>query len=90
MVTLRLGLGLLLWAGTADAQVTNMPPHVQSHLRAVGPVWGEDIGGNIARTLDIYTPLLGSVLLDGVLLTRDVAYGSDDKQSLDLYQPEGK
>lgn len=90
MRKLSLGLGLLLWAGASDAQVTNMPLRVQDHLRAVGPVWGDDIGDNIARTLDIYTPILGSAPLDGVLVTRDVAYGADDKQRLDLYQPEGK
>ena len=72
MKKLSLCLGLLLWAGASDAQVTNMPLRVQDHLRAVGPVWGDDSGGNIARTLDIYTPILDSAPLDGGLVPRDV------------------
>ena len=74
---------------TADAQVAKMPPQVQDLLAAVGPVWGADIGGNIQRTREVYTPLLRAAPKDGVQVTRDLAYGSHPGQQLDLYQPEG-
>ena len=86
-------LGVLLMAPlathTADAQVAKMPPQVQDLLAAVGPVWGADIGGNIQRTREVYTPLLRAAPKDGVQVTRDLAYGSHPGQQLDLYQPEG-
>lgn len=77
-------------ASTAAAQVSNMPPHVQERLRQVGPGWGKDILGNIARTLEVYTPLLAAAPKDGVKVTRDIAYGPDPRHRLDLYRPEGK
>ena len=80
----------VFWAGTADAQVANMPPHVQDHLSAVGPVWAQDILGNIERTLELYTPILSAALKDGVRVTRDVGYGPDQNHKIDLYQPEGR
>ena len=74
----------------AKAQVTAMPRDVQDLLAEVGPVWGNDIGGNIQRTLEVYTPILRDAPKDGVHVTKDVAYGADAAQRLDLYQPEGR
>jgi acetyl esterase len=82
--------GLLLWAGAADAQVSSMPQHVQIQLRAVGPMWSEDIGGNVERMLAVYTPILRAVPQDRLRVTSKVAYGPHERQWLDLYQLEGK
>ena len=81
-------LFILLVASSADAQVDKMPPEVQEFLAAIGPVWGEDIRGNIQRTLEVYTPILREAPKAGVRVTRDVAYGPNPQQRLDLYQPE--
>ena len=74
---------------TVEAQVTAMPPSVQEFLSTVGPMWADDIGGNIQRTYEVYEPLLAAAPKDGVRVIRDVSYGSDQLQRLDLYQPEG-
>ena len=81
---------LLLAAGVAAAQVANMPPAVQERLRQVGPGWGKDINGNIARTLEVYAPILAAAPKAGVKVTGDIAYGPDARHRLDVYLPEGK
>lgn len=80
----------LLWTGVAHAQVTNMPKHVQDRLAEVGPVWGQDIFGNIAKTLEVYTPILRDVPKTGIRITHDLSYRTDDRHKLDLYQPQEK
>src|SRR4051812_15797403 len=80
--------GCLAWA-LAHAQVENMPSQVQSRLAEVGPGWGKDIAGNIEKTLQVYTPLLAVAPKTGVAEQRDLAYGSDARQRLDLYRAEG-
>lgn len=81
---------LLTWlASLAQAQVTNMPPHVLERLAEVGPGWGKDIRGNIAKTLEVYTPILAAMPKDGVTVTRDLAYGEDPRHRLDMFRPEG-
>ncbi len=66
----------LLWAGMAcaslalpglaHAQLSSMPAALQERLRQVGPGWGRDIIGNIARTLEVYAPLLAAAPKDEV------------------------
>jgi len=74
----------------ATAQVSNMPPQVQARLAEVGPVWGKDILGNLARTLEVYTPILRDASKAGIRVSRDLAYGPDARHKADMYQPEGK
>ena len=81
---------ILLWADAAHAQVANMPKQVQDRLAEVGPVWGKDIPGNIAKTLEVYTPILRATPKTGVRATMDLAYGQDQRHKLDVYRPEGK
>ena len=68
----------LLWTGVVHAQVANMPKHVQDRLAEVGPVWGKDIFGNIAKTLEVYTPILRDAPKTGVRVILDLSYGPDD------------
>ena len=79
-----------LAVGAAGAQVSNMPPHVQARLAEVGPVWGKDILGNLAKTLEVYAPILRDVPKAGIRVSRDLAYGPDARHKADMYQPEGK
>lgn len=78
---------LAMLPGLAHAQLANMPAAVQERLRQVGPGWGRDINGNIARTLEVYAPLLAAAPKDGVKITRDVAYGPDARHRLDVHEP---
>jgi len=82
-------LAISLPAGGADAQVSRLPAHVQEHLAEIGPGWGGNIDGDGERTLAAFTPLLAAASKDGVSVTSDLAYGSDPRQRLDLYRPEG-
>jgi len=80
---------LLCAAVPAFAQVTNMPPQVQQRLAEVGPVWGKDIGGNIEKTLEVYTPLLAVAPKQGVTVQRDLAYGPDPRHRADMFRADG-
>ena len=72
----------------AHAQVSNMPPHVQARLAEVGPVWGKDIAGNLAKTLEVYAPILRDAPKSGIKVTRDQGYGPDARHRADMYQPD--
>lgn len=80
----------LLWTRPAHAQMAHMPKHVQDRLAEVGPVWGKDIFGNIAKTLEVYTPILHDAPKMGVRITSNLSYGPDERHKLDLYQPQEK
>lgn len=84
---LLLAVGIVTAPGFATAQISNMPQNVQDRLREVGPGWGKDILGNVAKTLEVYTPVLASAPKAGVKVTKDVPYGADARHRLDLYQP---
>ncbi|RFB68676.1 MULTISPECIES: alpha/beta hydrolase [unclassified Herbaspirillum] len=58
-------------------------------LLALGPVWRNDINRHRQAVVDIYTPLLNAVDKDGIIVTRDIAYGEHVRQKLDVYLPGG-
>jgi len=82
-------LALLFAAAPALAQVSNMPAQVQQRLAEVGPGWGKDIGGNIEKTLEVYTPLLAVAPKQGITVQRDLAYGADARHRADIFRAEG-
>ena len=86
----RVLLLLVFWTGTAAAQVSTMPPGVQEVLSTVGPVWADDIRGNIEKTLEAYTPILRDAPKDGVRVVQDIAYGPHQSQRLDVHRPAGE
>jgi acetyl esterase/lipase len=67
-----------------------MPQAVQERLQEVGPGWGKNITANIARTLEVYEPILATAPKSGVKIAKDVAYGPDLRHRIDIFQPEGK
>lgn len=62
----------------------------RAELLALGPVWRRDINRHRQAVVDIYTPLHEAISKDGVIVTRDIAYGERERQRLDLYLPQGK
>src|SRR5262249_20450496 len=78
---------LTSFGAPARAQVSALPPAVQQVLATVGPKWGTDIRGNIETTAEAFRPLLRAAPKDGVIVTKNQAYGEDAKQVLDVYQP---
>jgi acetyl esterase len=77
----------LLVPVTASAQMSAMPEPLQKRLEEIGPGWGKDIGGNVAITQGLYTPLLKGAPRDGVETVRDISYGPHERHKLDVYKP---
>jgi acetyl esterase/lipase len=79
----------LLSNGTARAQVSNLPKDMQDWLGEVGPLWHKS-SADPSKVIEVFTPLLEGAPKTGVQVTRDLAYGPDAQQKLDVYRPDGK
>ncbi len=64
-----------------------LPSEAQAALDRIGPVWGSDIQKHRDIVLAAYDPILAKAPKAGVTITRNHAYGSHQRQVLDLYQP---
>ena len=62
------------------------PPGVAEKLAAIGARFDPQV---LADTQALYAPLVRAQASGGVTVTADIAYGSDARQKLDLYRPEG-
>jgi triacylglycerol lipase len=71
--------GIALLATTASAQV---PADIAAKVRATGQQMDPKIGS-------LYAPLFPKDPWPGLTQQRDIAYGSDPLQKLDVYAPEG-
>lgn len=85
-----LAMILLMWGSPARGQVSLLPPDVQQVLAAVGPQWGKALAKNIETTIAAFQPLLKAAPKDGVVVAKNIAYGEDAKQVLDVYRPQGR
>jgi acetyl esterase len=84
-----LAMVLLTPAMPARSQVSLLPPDVQRVLADVGPQWGKALAKNIETTIATFQPILKAAPKDGVAVSKNLAYGEDPKQILDVYQPQG-
>ena len=71
--------GLAFLATAASAQV---PANIAEKVRAAGPVMDPSVG-------QLYAPLFPKEAWAGVAIQRDIAYGSDPLQKLDVFAPDG-
>ena len=78
-----LGLALLLWAAPAAAQSENLPPDVWAAIAAIGPALNADM---FARSFAAMRPLQAPPT--GLEVARDVSYGAEPLQKLDLWRPK--
>ena len=75
---------LLIIAGSpAFAQEANLPAEVRAAIAEMGPKLNPEV---IARSVKLMTPLQAS--LAGLSVSKDIAYGHDPLQTLDLYPPQ--
>jgi acetyl esterase/lipase len=72
---------------SAHAQVSQLPIEVQQVLATVGPKWGTALAANIEATAAAFRPLLKAAPKDGVIVAKNLPYGEDARQILDVYQP---
>jgi acetyl esterase/lipase len=70
--------GMVMFATVGRAQV---PPKIADHVRAAGPILDPTVG-------QLYAPMFTPEVWAGVSITRDLAYGADPLQKLDVFAPE--
>ena len=79
---LGLAIVLLLFAMSGEAQTAGMPAHVEQKLREMGRVIDPPGTGRL------YGPLHEREPYAGVTIARDIKYGSDARQALDVFTLE--
>lgn len=80
----RIGLAaaaIMLATATTGAAVAQVPADIQTSLRQMGRVIAP------ADTAKLYRPLFDANLLNGITAVRDVSFGADPKQMLNVYKP---
>lgn len=53
----------------------------------IGPRWGSDIVAHRKLVIDCYTPLVAAAPKDGIVVQRDIQYGTHPRQVLDVFTP---
>lgn len=61
----------------------------RAKLRAIGRVWNDDISGHRAKVIEAYGPVVAGADNAGIAVARDLAYGPDPRQVLDVFTPGG-
>lgn len=79
-------LGLIVFASPALAQMSANPPEVAAGVKAFGDRLGPDV---VKGVTELYRPLHEAASKEGVTVTKDIAYGTGERQKLDLYGPAG-
>jgi acetyl esterase len=81
------GLGAAaLIVGDARAESQEMA-EVHAKVRAIGKMWNRDV---LEKTQPLYVPLLAKASKKGVKVTKDLSYGADPLNKLDVYAPTTK
>lgn len=63
-----------------------LPAQDAAALRAMGPVWAEDINRHREQVVAAYTPLLAAADRRGISVHAGLAYGAHPRQRLDIYR----
>ena len=79
MRKLAIAIGAMILTSGAAAQV---PPEIAAKVRAAGQAMDPSAG-------ELYAPIFASKGQGDITITRDIAYGDDPLQVLDLYVPGG-
>lgn len=74
------GLWIAGLAGIAAAAAAQVPPDIAAKVHAAGQAMDPSAG-------QLYAPMFGKEPWAGATITRDVAYGSDPLQRLDVFAP---
>lgn len=64
-----------------------IPASLRRLLAEIGPRWAENVAGNVRLVVEQYSPILAQAPKDGVEVLRDLAYGADERQCLDVFTP---
>jgi acetyl esterase/lipase len=74
------------------ANDADIPDELFALMAEVGPKWATDVPAHVRLMIERFDPILARAPKAGVAVTRDVAYGGDPRQVLDVYaaQREGR
>lgn len=67
--------------------MSGIPETIAAEICEMGNVFNPDV---IARTFALYNPLIAAAPRDGIEVTRDIAYGPDERHLLDIHVPQAK
>lgn len=83
-VVIVIGLALLFGVTPVAAQTANLPPAVWSAIASFGPTLNADM---VAKSFALMRPLQAS--REDLAVVKDVGYGADPLQKLDLWRSKG-
>src|SRR5262245_37641792 len=78
---------MLALAAPAGAQVSLLSREVQSAMTATGSTWNHSLRPDLSEMREAFAALHAAAPKDGVVVTRDVAYGPHPRNILDVYKP---
>lgn len=79
-------LASLGWSNTVFAQISNTPD-LEKLVAGLGQRFDGEV---LKKTIGAYMQLQAGTPKDGVRITRDLSYGSDELQKVDVFQPTSK
>lgn len=71
------------------APLPEIPPELWEEMQRIGPIWGTDVSGHVARMTEAFSALLATAPDTEVICEENVAYGDHPRQRLDVYRPAG-
>ena len=74
-------------AAPASAQVSLLSREVQGAMTATGAIWNHSLRPDLSEMREAFAALHAVAPKDGVVVTKDVAYGPHPRNILDVYKP---
>jgi acetyl esterase len=69
--------------------LATLPPEAQRRFAEIGPIWGQDVSAHRDYVIAVYSPVVARASRAGIDVARDIPYGSDPRQVLDVYALHG-
>lgn len=64
----------------------SLPEESKLRMRQIGPIWARDINAHREMVVAAYTPVLAKVPREDIESVRELPYGADARQVLDVYR----
>src|SRR4051812_20217107 len=62
-----------------------VPTAVRDLMARLGPIWARDIPAHVSEVIRAFDPILALGPKNGVATDKDIAYGDDPRQRLDVF-----
>jgi len=73
-----------------ESTLPQIPQALLELMARVGPIWREDVPGNVQLMIDNFSPILSRAPKNGIDVRREISYGEYPRQVLDVYSPENQ